>query len=51
MIITKPKFNLRFSQAGDVDVTSPIFINNNAFVHSLYYDSDDVRSTLLIYGN
>ena len=45
------KFNLRFSQAGDIDVTSPIFINNNAFVHSLYYDGDDVRSTLLIYGN
>lgn len=45
------KFNLRFSQVGDIDVTNPIYINNNAFVHSLYYDGDDVRSTLLIYGN
>jgi hypothetical protein len=45
------KFNLRFSQAGNIDVTSPIYINNNAFVHSLYYDGDDKRSTLLIYGN
>lgn len=45
------KFNLRFAKAGMIDVNKPVLINNNSFVHSLYYDGEDTRSTLLIYGN
>ena len=44
------KFNLRFSRAGNIDVSRPIFINNNAFVHSLYYSGNEKRTTLLVYG-
>ena len=45
------KFKMRFSKAGSVDLTKPIHINNNSFVHSLYYNGDDVRGALLVYGN
>jgi hypothetical protein len=45
------KFKMRFARAGMIDVTKPIFINNNAFVHSLYYNGDDTRATLLVYGS
>lgn len=45
------KFKLKFSKAGIIDVTKPVCINNNNFVHSLYYDGNEKRSTLLIYGN
>ena len=44
------KFNLRFARAGNIDVSRPIFINNNAFVHSLYYSGNEKRTTLLVYG-
>lgn len=44
------KFNLRFSRVGNIDVSNPIFINNNAFVHSLYYTGNEKRTTLLVYG-
>lgn len=44
------KFNLRFARAGNIDVSRPILINNNAFVHSLYYSGNEKRTTLLVYG-
>ena len=44
------KFYLRFARAGNIDVSRPIFINNNAFVHYLYYSGNEKRTTLLVYG-
>jgi len=45
------KFKLKFAKAGIVDVNKPVYINNNAFAHALYYNGDVPRGTLLIYGN
>lgn len=45
------KFKLKFARAGMIDVTKPTYINNNAFAHSLYYDGEEPRGALLIYGN
>ena len=45
------KFKLKFSKAGIIDVSEPVCINNNNFVHSLYYDGTEKRSALLVYGN
>lgn len=45
------KFKMRFSKAGSIDLSEPVFINNNSFVHSLHYQGDDVRGALLVYGN
>ena len=45
------KFKMKFAKAGMIDVTKPTYINNNAFAHSLYYDGQDTRGALLIYGN
>jgi len=45
------KFKMRFSKAGTIDLSKPVFINNNSFVHSLHYNGDDVRGALLVYGN
>lgn len=44
------KFILKFDRAGIIDVRHPVYINNNAFVHSLYYNGTEPRTTLLIYG-
>ena len=44
-------FKLKFNRAGTVDLSKPIFINNNNFIHSLYYDGEDTRGALLVYGD
>lgn len=45
------KFKFKFDRAGLIDVTQPIIINNCLFNHSLFYDGDDARGVLLVYGN
>ena len=40
----------KFKNAGLVDVSKPIFINNHRFVHSLVYTGDKPRGVLLAYG-
>ena len=40
----------KFKNAGLIDVSKPIFINNRRFVHSLVYTGDIPRSVLLAYG-
>jgi len=40
----------KFKNAGLVDVSKPIFINNRRFVHSLVYTGDIPRGVLLAYG-
>ena len=45
------KFKMKFSRAGIIDLSKPLFINNNAFVHSLFYAGEETRGALLIYGD
>ena len=40
----------KFKNAGLIDVSKPIFINNRRFVHSLVYTGDIPRGVLLAYG-
>ena len=40
----------KFKNAGLIDVSKPIFINNHRFVHSLVYTGDKPRGVLLAYG-
>ena len=40
----------KFKNAGLIDVSRPIFINNRRFVHSLVYTGDIPRGVLLVYG-
>ena len=40
----------KFKNAGLIDVSKPIFINNHRFVHSLVYSGDTPRGVLLAYG-
>jgi hypothetical protein len=40
----------KFKNAGLIDVSRPIFINNRRFVHSLVYTGDIPRGVLLAYG-
>ena len=40
----------KFKNAGLMDVSKPIFINNRRFVHSLVYTGDKPRGVLLAYG-
>ena len=40
----------KFKNAGLIDVSKPIFINNSRFVHSLVYTGDIPRGVLLAYG-
>ena len=40
----------KFKNAGLIDVSKPIFINNQRFVHSLVYTGDKPRGVLLAYG-
>jgi hypothetical protein len=40
----------KFKNAGLIDVSRPIFINNCRFVHSLVYTGDIPRGVLLAYG-
>ena len=40
----------KFKNAGLMDVSKPIFINNRRFVHSLVYTGDIPRGVLLAYG-
>ena len=40
----------KFKNAGLVDVSKPIFINNHRLVHSLVYTGDKPRGVLLAYG-
>ena len=40
----------KFKNAGLIDVSRPIFINNHRFVHSLVYTGNKPRGVLLAYG-
>lgn len=44
-------FKMKFNHAGVIDLSKPTFINNNNFIHSLYYDGNEPRGALLIYGD
>ena len=41
----------KFKNVGLLDVDKPIFINNQAFIHSLVYTGKSNRAVLLAYGN
>ena len=40
----------KFKNAGLIDTSKPIFINNHKFIHSLVYTGDKPRGVLLAYG-
>ena len=40
----------KFKNAGLIDVSKPVFVNNHRFVHSLVYTGDTPRGVLLAYG-
>ena len=46
----KDKIKFKFENVGLLDVDQPIFINNQAFVHSLVYTGDEPRTVLLATG-
>ena len=40
----------KFKNAGMIDVSKPVFINNKDFVHSLVHSGDQPRGVLLVTG-
>jgi len=44
------KVKFKFKNAGLIDVSKPMFINNREFVHSLVYAGDEPRGVLLFTG-
>ena len=47
----KDDVKFKFKNVGLLDVDKPIFINNQAFIHSLVYTGKSNRGVLLAYGN
>jgi len=46
----KDSIKFKFKNVGVIDVSKPIFVNNQRFVHSLVYTGKSRRSVLLAYG-
>ena len=44
------KVKFKFKNAGMIDVSKPVFINNKDFVHSLVHSGDQPRGVLLVTG-
>jgi len=44
------KVKFKFKDAGMIDVSKPVFINNKDFVHSLVHSGDQPRGVLLVTG-